>query len=149
MTMQAVSVEPVRRTITVQRSVEEAFRLFTDGIDTWWPVRSHSYGGEDVETAVFERRAGGRVYEVQKDGSERDWAEVVTWEPPDRIVLAWKICSPTEVEVRFVAVGESTRVELEHRGWERVADEQRAQRESYAGGWVKVLGEFENAAEAA
>jgi len=41
-----------------------------------------------------------------------------------RFVLAWKPHSrpvpPTEVEVRFVPDGEGTRVELEHRGWERV-----------------------------
>ena len=142
MTMQAVSAEPIVRTITVDRSVEDAFRLFTDGIDTWWPAATHSYGGDDVERTVFETREGGRVYEVQKDGTERDWAEVVAWEPPDRIVLAWKICSPTEVEVRFSADGSATRVELEHRGWERVDDERRAQREGYSGGWEFVLGKL-------
>lgn len=146
MTMQAVSVEPVRRTISVQRPVEDAFRLFTEGIDSWWPVATHSYAGEDVQQTVFETRLGGRVYEVQEDGSERDWGEVITWEPPERIVLAWKICSPTEVEVRFVAENGGTRVELEHRGWEHVSGERRAQRESYAGGWVQVLGKYENAA---
>jgi uncharacterized protein YndB with AHSA1/START domain len=146
MTMQAVSIEPIVRTITVQRAVEDAFRLFTAEIDTWWPAATHSYGGEDVQQTVFEQRPGGRLYEVQKDGTERDWAEVLTWKPPERIVLAWKICSPTEVEVRFTAEGDATRVELEHRGWERVTDELRAQRENYAGGWVFVLGQFEGAA---
>ena len=145
MTMQAVSLEPIVRSITVSRPVEEAFRLFTDDIDTWWPTASHSYGGEDVERTVFETREGGRVYEVQKDGTERDWAEVVVWDPPERIMLAWKICDPTEVEVRFTAQGDSTRVSLEHRGWERVDEEGRAQREGYAGGWEFVLGKFEEA----
>ncbi len=146
MTMQAVSVEPIRRAITVQRGVEDAFRLFTDGLDTWWPVATHSYGGDDVERAVLEGRVGGRVYEVQKGGTEQDWAEVLVWEPPARIVLAWKICEPTEVEVRFTAEGEGTRVELEHRGWERTREEDRARRESYTGGWAQVLGKYEEVA---
>jgi uncharacterized protein YndB with AHSA1/START domain len=146
MTMQAVSAEPVRRTITVQRSVEDAFRLFTEGIDTWWPVATHSYAGEDVAETVLETRPGGRVYEVRKDGSQQDWAEVATWEPPERIVLAWKICEPTEVEVRFVAEGEGTRVELEHRGWERLNEEERARREGYSTGWAHVLDQFGSAA---
>lgn len=73
---------------------------------------------------------------------------MLVWEPPDRVVLAWKICEPTEVEVRFVAVADATRVELEHRGWERASDEDRARRESYAGGWQYVLGEFGEAATA-
>ena len=145
MTMQAVSVGPIVRTVTVERSVEDAFRLFTEGIDTWWPTSTHSYGGDDVERTIFETHEGGRVYEVQRDGTERDWAEVVCWEPPERIVLAWKICSPTEVEVRFSADGSATRVELEHRGWERVDDERRAQREGYVGGWEYVLGKLSDA----
>ena len=40
----------------------EAFDLFTAGIASWWPVRTHSYGGEAVTSVVFEPGVGGRVY---------------------------------------------------------------------------------------
>ena len=139
-------IEAIRKSVTVNVPVERAFEAFTDGITSWWPLATHSYGGDKATAAVFEGRSGGRVYERQEDGTEADWAEVVAWEPPGRIVLAWKICAPTEVEVRFTAEGDGTRVQLEHRGWERVDEQDRAQHDGYAGGWEFVLGQFKDAA---
>jgi hypothetical protein len=61
-------------------------------------------------------------------------------------VLAWNILnaedSPTEVEVRFLQEGSGTRVELEHRGWERLAEGGAAKRDDYDGGWDFVLGKY-------
>ena len=149
MTMQAVSVEPVRRNVTVGRSVEEAFALFTEGISTWWPFASHSIGGEDTVAAVFEPHEGGRVYERLADGTQHEWADIVAWDPPNRFLLAWHVNPErrTEVEVRFVAAGTGTRVELEHRGWDRLNEAVAAEsRENYAVGWEFVLGKYESAA---
>jgi Activator of Hsp90 ATPase homolog 1-like protein len=149
MTMQAVSVEPVRRSVTVGRSVEEAFALFTDGISTWWPFASHSIGGDETTSAVFEPREGGRVYERLANGAEHDWADIVTWDPPRGFVLAWHVNPErrTEVEVRFLATEGGTRVELEHRGWERLSEDVAAKsRENYSVGWEFVLGKYESAA---
>jgi uncharacterized protein YndB with AHSA1/START domain len=146
MTSQAVEVEPIRHAVVVQRSVADAFALLTEHVHTWWPLATHSYGGDDAETAVFETRVGGRVFERQRDGTERVWAEVVGWEPPHRVVLAWKICEGTEVEFRVAREGDGARVEVEHRGWENVPAEVAAQYEGYAGGWKVVLGALEAAA---
>jgi uncharacterized protein YndB with AHSA1/START domain len=92
---------------------------------------------------------GGRWFERGEDGSECDWGKVLAWEPPDRIVLAWQIDAQwrfdvnlvTEVEVRFIPEGQTTRVELEHRNIERLgaqADEARAALDS-SGGWSGLL----------
>lgn len=141
MTTQA-QIEAIRKSVTVKAAVERAFQAFTDEIATWWPLATHSYGGEKATAAVFEGRNGGRVYERQEDGTEADWAEVTAWEPPQRFVLEWKIC-PSEVEVRFSYESEGvTRVDLEHRGWERVGEGAEQMRENYAGGWEVVLGKF-------
>jgi hypothetical protein len=48
--------------------------------------------------------------------------------------------------VRFEQEGDGTRVELEHRGWERVMDEAAEMRASYDTGWERVLCEFAEAA---
>jgi uncharacterized protein YndB with AHSA1/START domain len=135
-------IEAIHKSVTVKAAVEQAFKAFTDEITAWWPLATHSYGGEKATEAVFEGRNGGRVYERQKDGTEADWAEVVAWEPPQRFVLEWKIC-PSEVEVRFTYESEGvTRVDLEHRGWERAGENAEKMRENYAGGWDVVLRTF-------
>jgi uncharacterized protein YndB with AHSA1/START domain len=155
MSAHAPTIPAVRRSVTVDRSVEEAFRVFTDGIASGWPLDSHSLasGREDVtaETVVLEARAGGRLYERMSDGKEGYWGTITSWEPPRRVVISWKVdpdaAAPTEIEVTFSPDGERTRVELEHRGWERLGEQARAARDGYDGGWKTVLGRYASAFE--
>ena len=87
----ALVIEAVRKTITVDCVVEEAFRVFTADARSWWPIDSHSIHGDEVKEIVFEEREGGEVYEVTADGKKGHWASVLAWEPPGRLVLAWNI----------------------------------------------------------
>lgn len=133
---------PIRKTVMIDCPVAEAFRVFTTEAISWWPIHSHSIHGSSVTDVVFEPREGGAVYELASDGRTARWATVVAWEPPTRIVLAWQVnpSSPvTEVEIRFGADGDRTRLELEHRGWEADQDEGHS---SYQSGWDLVLGRF-------
>jgi uncharacterized protein YndB with AHSA1/START domain len=149
--------DPIRRSVHVRRPPEETFRLFTDGIDDWWPTERLSraadeqYGdGVKVERVVFEPRRGGRVYEVTSEGVEGSWADVLVYEPPARIVLSWKPNDrpepPTEVEVRFEADGDGTLVQLEHRGWDRLGERASEARGSHGEGWRLPLERFAAAA---
>ena len=140
--MSTTTIEAVRKTVLVDFAPEEAFRLFTDGIASWWPVSSHSYGHEAVTNVVFEPRVGGRVYEVTPAG-EQDWGAVRSIDPPNGFVLEWLIgrASGTEVEVRFTPEGQGSRVELEHRGFAAAEP-----RENYATGWDVVLAPYVEAA---
>jgi uncharacterized protein YndB with AHSA1/START domain len=146
-------IQPVVVAIDVRRGIEEAFRVFTAEIGAWWPVAGHSVEPDRVETVVLEGRVGGRLYERWHDGGEVDWGRVLAWEPPARLVLSWSPTlerrPPTEVEVRFLAVEpDHTRVELEHRGWERLGDLAAQARSSYEGGWPGVLDAFAGTAMA-
>jgi uncharacterized protein YndB with AHSA1/START domain len=135
---------PVEKSITVGIPVEAAFRLFTDGIHTWWPLASHSVGEERAESCVLEGRRGGRLYEVLQDGSEADWGEVLAWEPPRRFVTTWhpgrESATAQELEVVFTAEGDGTRVDLTHRNWELVGGKAEEMRRGYVKGWDYVLG---------
>jgi uncharacterized protein YndB with AHSA1/START domain len=144
----------IRTDVVVDAPQDRAFRVFTEQFDMIKP-REHNMLEVDIADSVFEPREGGRVYDRGIDGSECQWARVLAYEPPDRIVFTWDI-SPrwqieddlsraSEVEVRFIAESaERTRVELEHRhldrhgeGWESlsegVADDQ---------GWPLYLSRF-------
>jgi uncharacterized protein YndB with AHSA1/START domain len=136
------SLAAIRKAITVEASVETAFDTFTGGMATWWPSGSHRVF-EDGSTVVFEGRAGGRLYEQAPDGAEADWADVIDWDPPHRVLLRWRVNpkrGPTEVEVRFTPENGGTRVELEHRGWDDAEG-----RANYQTGWDPVLDSFAEA----
>ncbi|HEY7401583.1 MAG TPA: SRPBCC family protein [Actinomycetota bacterium] len=153
-----MTVEPIRADVTVNRAPEDAFRVFTRDLGTWWPVEHYSMAhdrdedGVKVESVVFEEREGGRVYEVMSDGAEGVWGTVLAWDPPRRLVLSWKPnlrdAPPTEIEVVFTPDGGGTRVDLEHRGWERLGALAMQAREGYGAGWTTVLGRFAAAAQA-
>jgi len=142
----ALVIEAVRKTVTVDCLVEEAFRVFTTDAISWWPVDMHSIDGSNVRDIVFEEREGGEVYELSASGKKGHWATVVEWDPPSRLALAWNILErepiATELEVPFPPEEEGTRVELEHRGWEAVTEDAPAKRESYDTGWDHVLGVY-------
>lgn len=138
---------PVRKSITVDAPVEKAFAVFTEGFGRWWPG-SYSIGKSALKTAIMEPRAGGRWYEIGEDGAECNWGEVLEWEPPSRLLLAWRIRGDwqydsallTEVEIKFIPLGEnSTRVELEHRRLENMGEAAEATRETFESGWGGIL----------
>lgn len=129
-TIDPVSVLPLQKSITVKASPERAFRVFTAEYDTWWP-RTHHIGNSPMKKAIIEGHTGGRCYTKQEDGTECDWGTVLVWDPPRRFVMAWQIthewgyepdvAKSSEVEVRFTAEPNgSTRVDLEHRHFERM-----------------------------
>lgn len=137
---------PVEKSLQVSLPVEAAFKLFTQGLTTWWPLATHSVGGADTLSCYVEGRVGGRVYEIQKDGSEELWGTILAWEPPQRFVMSWhpgrEESTAQEIEVRFHKEGEGTRLELIHRGWEILGDKAKEIRANYVSGWDKVLGHY-------
>jgi len=144
----------IRTDIVVDAPQDRAFRVFTEQFDKVKP-REHNMLEVDIADSVFEPRKGGRVYDRGVDGSECQWARVLAYEPPDRILFTWDI-SPrwqieddlsraSEVEVRFIAESaERTRVELEHRHLDRHGEGWESLSEGVAGdqGWPLYLSRF-------
>jgi uncharacterized protein YndB with AHSA1/START domain len=146
-----MTTEPIRRSITVGRTREDAFELFTTQMASWWPLETHTRAdhdnGDKTEDVVFEPRVGGRIFEVLSSGQEGLWGTVTAWEPPSRVVFDWKPNDEdrpsTEVEVTFSDAGDGrTRVDLEHRRWELLGPELAAEaRADYEPGWAYVFDE--------
>lgn len=136
---------PVVKIVDLKATAAKAFRHFTENIHVWWPLATHSLSLAEARTVVLEAKEGGRLYEVDASGREREWGRVLVCEPPRRIVFSWVLEAPadaTEVEARFedVAPGAS-RLLLEHRGWETRA-EGALWRGRYDQGWIGVVGRF-------
>ena len=145
------ALDAVRKSVTVSAGPEEAFEIFTEDFDSWWP-RSHHLGKTPMTRGIIEGRRGGRCYTQHEDGSEADWGTVLAWEPPRRLVIAWRIAAnwqfepdpakASEVEILFTAVEDGkTRVDLEHRNFERMSSGAAEMRAGVGGegGWGSIL----------
>jgi hypothetical protein len=158
--MTNVMIEPVRKSVTVKASLEHAFHVFTEGFDSWWP-RDHHIGKSPMKKALIEGYVGGRCYSQQEDGTDCPWGSVTVWEPPQRFVFAWQIngawqfepemALSSEVEVRFTAEPDgTTRVDLEHRNFERMSMGGEQMRTMVEGGmgWEALMHLYRDKAEA-
>jgi uncharacterized protein YndB with AHSA1/START domain len=152
------AIAPVRKSIHVNASQAHAFEVFTSGLGRWWPL-DHGIGKTPRKSAVMETHLGSRGYELAEDGTETNVEKIIVWEPPKRFVMTWDINSQwkpdmtvsSEVEVKFIADGaNTTRVELEHRKFERMgAEAGEKMRKDVDGGWPGLLEIFKQKAEAA
>jgi uncharacterized protein YndB with AHSA1/START domain len=150
--MSTIQLAPVMNSVTVDAPPERAFEVFTGNVKAWWPLDRYAVAvdnaddGVDAVDSIIEPREGGRWYEVRSDGSEADWGEIVVFDAPRRVVATWhpgrSADDATEIEVAFTADGDGTRVELTHRGWERLGDRAAEARQGYEGGWKAVLERF-------
>lgn len=118
---------PVRQSITVAATRVHTFRTFTERLAEWWPLDPFSFGGSArISTVTLDPRVGGEVVEQWHDGTARPWGTLLTWEPSNAFSMTWNVTGePTEIELRFVTLNPRlTRVDLEHRGWDRLTPEQ-------------------------
>lgn len=144
-------IDPIRIEFDVACTPEHAFDTWTTRIGDWWPS-SHSVSGLPEIEVVLEGWAGGRIFERAPGGAEHDWGEITLWEPPARLGYLWHLRSDraaaTDVEIRFVARDDSTtRIEIEHRGWERLGADAPSWRDRNRAGWDGLLPHFMKAAE--
>jgi uncharacterized protein YndB with AHSA1/START domain len=146
----------VRKSVCVQASVERAFSVFVEQMETWWPA-THHIGATPFEAIFVEQRVGGRWYERNAGGAQCDWGTVLAWDPPRRVRFSWHvgpghespdwkfdpdISRASEVEIRFSpAGGGATLVELEHSKLERHGEGHVKLRELFAGpgAWIAIL----------
>jgi uncharacterized protein YndB with AHSA1/START domain len=140
--LQATSVTTA---VDVQAPIEHAFRVFTEGIGSWWNPEHHILQAELAEM-VFEPHVGGHIIDRGTDGSECRWARVLAYDPPRRVCFSWDInlawqlepdpAKSSEVEVTFSAEEPSrTRVVLTHRHLERHGEGWEQMRDAVSSGW--------------
>ena len=114
--------------LRVRATPERAFRAFVEDIGAWW--RPHPLFQTTPRQGVlsFEPGEGGRLIETRAGGKVFKIGRVRIWDPPHKLIFSWRQANfppdlDTEVEVGFEAVGDETRVSIEHRGFDRVPAE--------------------------
>ena len=145
-----IEIAPVRKSVVVEARPSQAFSVFTAGIDRWWP-KSHGIGATPITQSFIEPFVGGRWYTHHEDGSDVVIGRVRVWQPAERLIVSWEISAEwkpdartevsSEVEVRFTAeAGGRTRVDLEHRNFERMGGAAgEKMRKDVDGGWPHLL----------
>jgi uncharacterized protein YndB with AHSA1/START domain len=116
--------------LRVPATPERAFGAFTDEIAQWWkPNGLFTFTPRRTGTLAFEPGPNGRLVETYPDGSTFTVGDILTWEPPHRLVLTWRQAAfapdqSTELHVTFDdvsrAAGPETRVVVEHFGWDTI-----------------------------
>lgn len=112
-----VKVEPV-----------EAFRIFTEEIDSWWRGGLKYRIGRKRSVVHLEPKLGGRLFESFETAAGekiKETGRVRCFEPPKRLVLEWRAVNfapheQTEVEVLFEPSPSGTLVTVCHRGWSQI-----------------------------
>lgn len=143
------TLPPIEKQVRVPLPPDEAFRLFTAGLDRWWPVESHSVSarrGQRPRRVVVEPRTGGHVYEVTSDDRRATWATVTRWDEGRALSLDWHVGEDdgaTQVTVTFTPDGEGTRVDLVHGDWSASAA---ARRHAYGSDWTLLLSGYDQTA---
>ena len=140
----------VRSSVTVKLPREEAFRLFTERMGSWWPLLTHSVFHADAATLTLEPVVGGRVYEATADGRTSDWGTVTEWQPGERLAMTWhpgdEPDRATVVDVTFSEAPDGgTHVDLLHTGWAVHGAEAAARAADYQQ-WTALLEGFAKAA---
>ena len=137
---------PLRIAFDVACSSHHAFDVWTTCINTWWPP-DHTVSGDHLGAVVLEAELGGRIYERSTEGIEHEWGVVTTWDPPTALGYKWHIGrsvdDATDVLIGFVAKDSlTTRVEIEHSGWERLGTTAELWRDRNRTGWETLVPHF-------
>ncbi|WP_018723732.1 SRPBCC family protein [Salinispora fenicalii] len=143
----------LRSSLLVPASAQQAFEVFTGAITDWW-VMEYTWSGPGLLTTLgMEPRAGGMLYEIGPHGFRNDWGRVLTWAPPRRLVFTWQIgadrvpapdpAQASEVEALFRPdPSGQTRVEVEHRHFDRHGPAAEGYRRALTTGWSELLARY-------
>jgi uncharacterized protein YndB with AHSA1/START domain len=149
----------VRKSVRVEVSIERAFSVFVEQMETWWPA-SHHIGTTPFETIIVEPRVGGRWYERNTEGQQCNWGTVLAWDPPHRVAFSWHLgpghdkpdwqydadmARASQVDVNFKAEGPgATLVELVHSKLERHGEGYEQLRALFdgPGAWSEILARY-------
>lgn len=144
---------PIEKSVTVPLSPQDAFDLFTENMDTWWPGENHSVSAQknvEFKNIRFPKHVGEDIVEQDANDDTHIWGSIIAYHPGKYLAFHWHPGRPadqaTVVTVTFTQSAQGTRCDLTHGGFDILGPEADAVSTSYLNGWDLVLGCFCSAA---
>lgn len=136
----------VRSTVEVALRPDDAFRVFTAEIGSWYLVDRYTVVDHERTVDIrIEPHVGGRIMDVHDaaSGEGHEMGRITAWEPPRRFEFTDARATRTEVRFDPVPGGGRTAVTLEQRGLDRLPPGEAEHVRRY--GWRLLLRWFDTA----
>jgi uncharacterized protein YndB with AHSA1/START domain len=134
--------------VLVKVAPSEAFRIFTEEIDSWWRGGLKYRIGKRRSVVHLEPKLGGRLFESFETAAGtkvKETGRVTHFDPPARLVLEWRAVNfapseKTAVEVLFEPSPSGTLVTVCHRGWSQIRPDHPVRHGEVAAAFLRTLG---------
>ncbi len=121
-----MQIPDIEHELSVPLPLEQAFAVFVEQMDTWWPrkgVFPYSFAPKTTQPRHirFEPHLGGRYYETFADGGELVIGRITDWQPPTQLAYTWRDptwSGETAIQLTFAAADEGTRVVYQQSGFD-------------------------------
>lgn len=141
--------DQAKASVLVKVPAEEAFRVFTEEMDSWWRSGLRYRIGKRRSVVHLEAKLGGRLFEsfetANGESKLQETGRITCFEPPRRLVLTWRAVNfapdeETEVEVLFEPGPSGTLVTVCHRGWSKIRPDHPARHGQEAPAFLRSMG---------
>ncbi|WP_316861405.1 SRPBCC domain-containing protein [uncultured Cohaesibacter sp.] len=141
-------LKPVVKVIEVPIDAPFAYRLFTSGIASWWPLDTRSISahsvGKPAKTIEADPIPGGAIIEISADDTRYVWGNFADCAPPFSLAIDFHMGQPKEhntlLAISFLQMEEhQTLVKLVHSGWDCFGPLAQMMREGYDRGWDEIF----------
>ena len=143
-------LDPIIKSIEVPCSQEEAFEVFLNKMDSWWPLdrfTTSAMAGAPAKSIRVEAKQGGNIVEIGSDGAETLWGTIKSYDPHGFLSMEFHVPQPDEnvesrslLELQFTALGDDrTRVKLTQSSWEALGEMAEQMHGGYSEAWIMIF----------
>ena len=140
-------LDPIIKSIEVPCSQEEAFEVFLNKMDSWWPLdrfTTSAMAGAPAKSIRVEAKQGGNI---GSDGAETLWGTIKSYDPHGFLSMEFHVPQPDEnvesrslLELQFTALGDDrTRVKLTQSSWEALGEMAEQMHGGYSEAWIMIF----------
>lgn len=145
-----MAIEPIRLSIEIAAPRTHVFEVLTRELADWWPAE-FTFSGDRFASASIDHLAGGEWFEIDADGQKTSWGEVRDWQPPELLVLSWRVAADrsqeppdqaSEIRIRLSELSPATTLlKFEHDDFGRHGEGGASMRDGLASGqgWSAIL----------